>query len=43
MMETRRRTRAVTEGIKRVQKPLIIDDYNLYMEGVNKSDQLVLY
>ena len=43
MMVKRRRTKAVTEGVETVQKPVAIDDYNLHMGGVDKSDQLVLY
>ena len=43
MMEKRRRTKAVTDGVETVQKPVMIDDYNLHMGGVDKSDQLVLY
>ena len=43
MMEKGRRTKAVTEGVETVQKPVMIDDYNLHMGGVDKSDQLVLY
>ena len=42
-MEKRRRTKAVTEGVATVQKPGMIDGYNLYMRSVGKSDQLVLY
>ena len=43
MMKKRHRTRAVTEGVETVQKPVMIDDYNMQMGGADKSDQLVLY
>ena len=43
IMEKRHRTKAVTEGVETVQKPVMINDYNLPMGGVDKSDQLVLY
>ena len=42
-MEKQRGTKAVTEGVETVQKPVMIDGYNLYMRSVSKSDQLVLY
>ena len=37
MMKKQRRTKAVTEGVETVQKPVMIDDYNLHMGGINKS------
>ena len=43
MIEKQCRTRVVTEGVETVQKLVMIDDYNLHMGGVDKSDQLVLY
>ena len=43
MMEKQRRAKAVTEEVETVQKPVMIDDYNLHMGGVDKCDQLVLY
>ena len=38
MTEKWRRTRTVTERVETVQKPVMIDDYNLHMGGVDKSD-----
>ena len=38
MIEKWPRTRAVTERVETVQKPVMIGDYNLHMGGVNKSD-----
>ena len=38
-----RRRKGATGGHQTVQKPLGIDQYNAYMGGVDKSDQLVTY
>ena len=37
------RTSACQEGIETIQKPAIIHNYNTYMGGVDKADQLVTY
>ena len=39
MMEKWCRTRALTERVETVQEPVMIDNYNLHMGGVDKSDQ----
>jgi len=41
MVSKQRRTRQATGGVEVVQKPAIIKDYNKYMGGVDKSDQMV--
>ena len=38
-----RRTSACREGIEIIQKSAIIHNYNTYMGGVDKVDQLVMY
>ena len=38
-----RRTRLVSGGIEEVQKPAMVDQYNTYMGGVDKGDQLMSY
>ena len=30
-------------GIEEVQKPVMVEQYNTYMGGVDKSDQLLSY
>ena len=42
-MEKERRNRNVVGGTERVKKPRMIEDYNMHMGGVDKSDQMVLY
>ena len=43
MTSKRRRTRLVTAGCEEIRKPVMIDEYNSYMGGVDKSDQLLSY
>ena len=38
-----RRTRFATGGMEDIMKPTVIADYNTYMGGVDKSDQLLSY
>ena len=42
MISKERRSRQAPGGVETIQKPLIIEDYNQYMGGVDKSDQLVV-
>ena len=37
MMEKQSRNKAVTEGDETVQKPVMMDDYNFHMGGVNNE------
>ena len=39
----RRRTRLAAGGIEEVQKPTMVEKYNMYMGGVDKGDQLMSY
>ena len=43
IISKRRRTRLVTGGREEIRKPVMIDEYNKYMGGVDKSDQLLSY
>ena len=43
MIDKRRRTRLATDGVEVIKKPKIIEEYNKYMGGVDKADQLVTY
>ena len=43
MINTDRQTRLAPTGVEKISKPLVIDKYNTYMGGVDKSDQLVIY
>ena len=38
-----KRTRRANEGTETIRKQVVVNDYNSYMGGVDKSDQLVLY
>ena len=38
-----RRTRRVEEGQEEIRKPVVVEEYNTYMGGVDKSDQLLSY
>ena len=43
MVSKTRRIRQATGGIQEIQKPKMIDEYNNYMGGVDKGDQLLSY
>ena len=43
VIETTRRTRLVDGGTEVIKKPVMIDEYNKYMGGVDLSDQMILY
>ena len=43
MSSISRRSRQAPGGIENIQKPTIIAEYNLFMGGVDKADQLVTY
>ena len=42
-MVSKRRTRLAEGGIEEIMKPEVISEYNTYMGGVDKSDQLLSY
>ena len=42
MISKERHSRQAPGGVETIQKPLIIEDYNQYMGGVDKNDQLVV-
>ena len=39
----RRRSRLAPGGVEEIQKPLMVDQYNQFMGGVDRSDQLMAY
>ena len=43
MVDKQRRTQSSEEGVEVIQKPKMIEEYNKYMGGVDKADQLVTY
>jgi len=43
LVAKRRRSRLAQGGTEEVQKPKMVDEYNQYMGGVDKSDQLLSY
>ena len=38
-----RRTRLAEGGQEEINKPLVVDQYNMYMGGVDKADQYLCY
>ena len=43
MISKRRRTRHAVGGREEIEKPVMIEEYNTYMGGVDKGDQLLSY
>ena len=43
MVTINRRNRRASEGVETIRKPTMIDQYNKYMGGVDKADQLITY
>ena len=43
MISKRQRTRLAAGGREEIQKPVMIEEYNTHMGGVDKSDQLLSY
>ena len=43
MVSKQRRTRNAVGGQEVISKPVVVEDYNQNMGGVDKSDQFVLY
>ena len=43
VIDKRRCTRAADGGQEVIRKPVMVDDYNTYMGGVDRSDQMLLY
>ena len=41
--EISRRLRSSVGGVESVEKPVMIQEYNKFMGGVDKADQLVTY
>ena len=38
-----RRNKNAEGGTEEIMKPVMIDDYNQYMGGVDRNDQMILY
>ena len=43
MVSKRQQTKHATSGQEEIQKPKMIEEYNSYMGGVDKSDQILSY
>ena len=43
VVQKSRRSRRASDGTEIVSKPKVVEDYNQYMGGVDRSDQMVLY
>ena len=43
MVSKQRRSQRVPGGVETVNKSAVVEEYNQYMGGVDKSDQLVTY
>ena len=43
MVDKERRTRASESGMEIVKKPMMVEDYNMHMGGVDQSDQQMIY
>ena len=42
-IEKKRRTRKADGGTEMVKKPKMVEDYNKYMGGVDRNDQMIKY
>ena len=43
IIDKRQWTRKATGGVETIKKPQVVDEYNSYIGGVDKADQLITY
>ena len=43
IIDKQQKNRRVTGGVEVIRKPKVIEEYDMYMGGVDKEDQLVTY
>ena len=43
MIDKRRQTHKATGGVEVIKKPKVIEEYNSYMGGVDKANQVITY